>query len=270
MITAGCDVGSLAGKTIAITGKGGSGKTMLTAIMTGLLARNSDLSILAIDADSSINLPYALGMEMEQTVAQIRQRIIEDPEARTEMKDKSMRTVMEEALENGKGFQLLVMGRPEGPGCFCSVNDLLRYGIDGLCKQFDVTLIDCEAGPEQVNRRVVKGVDDLIIVTDASLRGARVAGAIMEVIQRDESIRPARAELVINRFKGDDALITENARKWDLEILGRIPDDQNITEYDSVGRPLTDLPDTSPSVMAVRDICERILTQDQIIVSGRR
>ncbi len=247
------------GRTIAITGKGGSGKTMLTALMTGLLSRDNNRSVLSIDADSSINLPYALGMEVKQTVAQIRQRIIEDPDGRSEMKEKSMTTVMEEALEQGKGFQLLGMGRPEGPGCFCSVNDLLRYGIDSLCKKFDITLIDCEAGPEQVNRRVVKGVDDLIIVTDASLRGARVAGAIMEVIQRDASVKPGRASLVINRFNGDDALIAENAKKWGLEILGHIPDDWNITEYDSVGRPLNDLPDTSPSVKAVKEICERII-----------
>ena len=249
------------GRTIAITGKGGSGKTMLTAIMTGLLAKQKGLSILAIDADSSINLPYALGMEMKQTVAQIRQRIIEDPEERAEIKEKSMKTVMEEILEQGNGFRFLAMGRPEGPGCFCSVNELLKYGIDSLCRQFDITLIDCEAGPEQVNRRVVKGVDDLIIVTDASLRGARVAGAILEVIQRDASIRPSRRALVINRFKGDDSLIADNAEKWDLRIIGRIPEDRNITDYDAVGRPLIDLPEASPSVAAVGEICERILIQ---------
>ena len=249
------------GKRIAVTGKGGSGKTMLTAILTGLLAKNDDLSVLSIDADSSINLPYTLGMEMKQTVAQIRQTIIEDPEGRAEMKEKSMTTVMAEALEQGDGFQFLAMGRPEGPGCFCSVNDLLRYGIDNLSKQFDITLIDCEAGPEQVNRRVVNGVDDLIIVTDASLRGARVAGAIMEVIQRDETVRPARAGLVINRFNGNDSLIVEHAKKWGLEIFGRIPDDPNITEYDAVGKPLTDLPENSRSVTAVREICGRIVGQ---------
>ncbi len=251
------------GKRIAVTGKGGSGKTMLTAILTGLLAKDDDLSVLAIDADSSINLPYTLGMEMKKTVAKIRQTIIEDPKGRAEMKEKSMTTVMREALEQGAGFEFLAMGRPEGPGCFCSVNDLLRYGIDSLSKQFDITLIDCEAGPEQVNRRVVNGVDDLIIVTDASLRGARVAGAIMEVIQRDATVRPARAGLVINRFQGeDDALIAETAAKWGLEILGRIPDDRNITEYDAMGKPLIDLPDTSPSVTAIKDICGRIFAQD--------
>ncbi len=109
-----------------------------------------------------------------------------------------------------------------------------------------------------MNRRVVNGVDDLIIVTDASLRGARVAGSIMEVIQRDKTVRPSRASLVINRFTGDDALIKEKAGKWGLKILGRIPDDRNITDYDAVGEPLIQLPDNSPSVMAVKEICESL------------
>ncbi len=245
-------------KKIAITGKGGSGKTMLTAIMTKLLANKKDYELLAIDADSAVNLPYALGIETKGTVAEIRQQIIEDPEARAEIKDKNIRIVMEESLETGNGFHLLVMGRPEGPGCYCSINDLLRYGIENLSQQFDITLIDCEAGPEQVNRRVVKSVDVLIVVTDTSIRGARVADSILRVIQRDESIRPAAMGLVINRFKGDDELITESVKKWGLDIFGRIPEDQNITDYDASGKPIFNLPDTTPSVIAVAEMLTKL------------
>lgn len=245
-------------KKIAITGKGGSGKTMLTAIMTKLLANKKGIKLLAIDADSAVNLPYALGIETKRTVAEIRQQIIEDPEARAEIKDKNIRIVMEESLETGNGFHLLVMGRPEGPGCYCSVNDLLRYGIENLSQQFDITLIDCEAGPEQVNRRVVNGVDVLIIVTEPTTRGARVADSILGVIQRDESIRPAEMGLVINRFKGDDKPITESAAKWSLDVLGRIPEDQNITDYDASGKPIFNLPDTSPSVVAVGEMLKKL------------
>ncbi|UCC61283.1 MAG: AAA family ATPase, partial [Dehalococcoidia bacterium] len=129
------------GRKIAITGKGGSGKTMLTAIVTGLLAREEKLKVLAIDADSAVNLPYALGMEVNSTVAEIRRRIIEDPRAKREMENKHIRNVMTEALGSGKGFDLLVMGRPEGAGCYCAINDLLRYGIERLSEEFDVTLI---------------------------------------------------------------------------------------------------------------------------------
>ena len=245
-------------KKIAITGKGGSGKTMLTAIMTKLLAQNKDIKLLAIDADSAVNLPYALGIETKRTVAEIRQQIIEDPGARAEIKDKNIRIVMEESLETGNGFHLLVMGRPEGPGCYCSVNDLLRYGIENLSQQFDITLIDCEAGPEQVNRRVVKGIDVLLIVTEPTARGARVADSILGVIQRDESIRPAEMGLVINRFKGDDKLIMESADKWSLDIFGCIPEDQNITDYDASGKPIFNLPDNAPSVVAVAEMLTKL------------
>ena len=166
---------------------------------------------------------------------------------------------MEEILQAGKGFNLLVMGRPEGPGCYCSINDLLRYGIDRLVSQFDITLIDCEAGPEQVNRRVVKGVDLLIIVTDASMRGALVTRSIAEVIRRDEVARPAEVGVVINRLKGEDRLLADSTSEWGLDIIGHIPEDTNVSEYDAVGKPLVDLPDTSPSVVAIAGILDRIL-----------
>jgi len=246
------------GKKIAITGKGGSGKTMLAAIMTKLLAKRGDLKILAIDADSSINLPYTLGVKVDKTVSEIRWKVITDPQAKAELEDRPIKEVLTEAIKEGAGFKLLVMGRPEGPGCYCGVNELMKYGIDSIAQQFDITLIDCEAGPEQVNRRVVKGVDLLIIVTDTSLRGSQVAGSIMEVIQRDAEIRPAQTGLVINRFKGDDKLIRENAAKWGLQILGHVPDDENITQYDSTGKPIIDLPDDSPSVIAVQGILQKM------------
>ncbi|MDD5092927.1 MAG: AAA family ATPase [Dehalococcoidia bacterium] len=246
------------GIKIAVTGKGGSGKTMLTALMTKLLAERKDLKILAIDADSAINLPYALGTNFTKTVAELRRYIIEDPSAKDEMQDKPIKAVMEQSLQTGKGFQLLVMGRPEGPGCFCGVNELLKHGIETLSKDFDVTLIDCEAGPEQVNRRVVKGVDFLIIVTDTSIRGAQVAGAITEVMERDKDIRPAHAGLVINRFKEDDKLIREIADRRGIEILAHIPEDPNITEYDGAGKPIIDLPNSSPSVLAVQELLRKM------------
>jgi CO dehydrogenase maturation factor len=246
------------GLKLAVTGKGGSGKTMLTAIMTGLLARRENLRILAIDADSAVNLPYALGMRVGTTVSDMRRNLIEDPEARAEIENKHIRNVMAESLEIGGGFDLLVMGRPEGPGCYCSVNDLLRYGIERLSQDYDMTLVDCEAGPEQVNRRVVRGVDVLIIVTDTSIRGVQVTGSIAEVVRQDETMGFTRTGLVINRFKGDDTLIAERAGQLGLQILGRIPEDDRVAEYDAVGRPLVDLPASAPSVIAVREILGRL------------
>jgi len=248
---------SMKAQKIAVTGKGGSGKTAITAIITGLLGKDGNQQILAIDADSSVSLSYALGIDVTKTVAEIRREVIEDPQARREVESRHIRDVMVDIVEKGKEFDLLSMGRPEGPGCFCGTNELLRYGIDSLSKQYDITLIDCEAGPEQVNRRVVNGVDFLIIVTDTSTRGMHAAKAINEVIQRD--MKSTKTGLVINKSRGTDQTITQMADEAGLEILGSVPDDDNLAEYDSLGKPIIDLPDTSPSVSAIQEILQRIV-----------
>lgn len=245
-------------RTIAVTGKGGSGKTILSAIIVKLLAKGKNLKILAIDADSAISLPYTLGIKVRKTIGEIRRQIIENPKARTEMENIHIRTVIANALEAGDGFHLLAMGRPEGPGCYCSVNDLLRYGIERLSKDFDLTIIDCEAGPEQISRRVAHGVDVLIIVTDATVRGIQAASLIRTIAQVDEVMKSTRVGLVINRVKKESNFIVETAQQSGMEILGYIPEDENITKYDLVGKPLIELSDTCPSVVAVQGILEKM------------
>lgn len=237
---------------IAVTGKGGSGKTALTAIATGLLAKEPSRRVLAIDADSAAGLPFALGVQVHKTVAQVRREVIQDPGARRELESKHIREAMREILEAGSGFDLLSMGRPEGPGCFCGTNDLLRYGIDALSQQYDITLIDCEAGPEQVNRRVVNGVDLLLIVTDGSARGMHAAKSINEVVRRE--MDSTRAGVVLNKFKAENALIEGMAAESGLDILGRVPEDGALAACDALAKPLTDLPDTSAAVAAVREL----------------
>ncbi len=245
-------------KTVAVTGKGGSGKTSFVTIMVKLFTRDKNLNILAIDADSAMSLPYTLGIKTGKTIGEIRRQIIEDPRARNEIENIHIRTVIADALEPGDGFHLLAMGRPEGPGCYCSVNDLLRYGIERLSKDFDLTIIDCEAGPEQISRRVAQGVDVLIIVTDATVRGIQAASLIKTTAQVDQVMRSTRVGLVINRLKHESNFIIETAQHSGLEILGYIPEDENITKYDLVGEPLINLPDTSPSVLAVQGILEKM------------
>ena len=245
-------------RKIAITGKGGSGKTAISAILIELLARDGNQSILAIDADSSGGLPFALGMNVKKTVTEIRQDMIEDPYARDEIYKRQMSDVMSDIVEQGNGFHLMAMGRPEGPGCYCTTNELLRYGIDRLANRYDITIVDCEAGPEQVNRRVINGVDLLIIVTDISTRGIHAATEINAVVQRDIDMASVRTGLIINKFKGGNTVITGMAEKAGLNILGFVPDDDKLAEYDSLGKPIIDLPETSLSIHAIRQILQKL------------
>lgn len=246
------------GKVIAVTGKGGTGKTTLASIMLTIMVRRGNSGILAIDADSATSLPQALGMKVRRNVGDIREEIITIPEIRSKLKDTHIRTTIADILEPGAGFHLLAMGRPEGPGCFCAVNDLLRYGIETLSRDFALTVVDCEAGPEQINRRVIQNIDTLIIVTDTSVRGMQTAGLIRHVAQIDQAVRFSRIGLVINRMKEERKAITQAAQQIGIDILGYLPEDENITKYDLVGKPIIELPDNSPSIMAVEKILAKI------------
>ena len=243
-------------KVIAVTGKGGTGKTMLSSLMIRLLSREAGARVLAIDADSAISLPYALGMDVGRTLSEVRAEIIEDPVARKRVVDSHVKTAISDVVMHGNGFDLLVMGRPEGPGCYCGLNDLLRYGIESLSKEFDVTVVDGEAGPEQINRRVLQSIDTLLVLTDISARGFQTAGVIQGIAKTGATV--GQTGLVVNRFREGSILADEVTRKLGLKTIGYIPEDENITECDLVGKPIVDLPDTSPSVEAVRSILGKI------------
>lgn len=244
---------------IAVTGKGGTGKTILAALIVGLLARAEGKRILAIDADSAVSLPHALGLPVNRTVGDIREELINDPAAKRRIEDIPMGDVIASVLGSSQNVSLLVMGRPEGPGCFCMLNDLLRYGIETLSRDFDVTVIDCEAGPEQVNRRVVRSVDTLVIVSDTSVRSMNTAAVIKRVAEGSGEVRPSTIGLVVNRMKtGSEIVVADAVQRTGLNVLGYIPEDENITGYDMAGKPVTDLPDDSPAVVAVRRILQEL------------
>ena len=247
-------------KVIAVTGKGGTGKTMLAALMVRILSREAGAKVLAIDADSAISLPYALGMKVRKTLSEVRVEIIEDPAVRKGVMNRHVQTVIADIVEHGDGLDLLVMGRSEGPGCYCGINDLLRYGIESLSDEFDVTIVDGEAGPEQINRRVLQSIDTLIIITDTSVRGFQTAGVIQRIAGAGAATRLGQKGLVVNRVKTIESYesVIEAVPKLRLKVFGHIPEDENITEYDLGGKPIIDLPGTSPSVEAVRDILKEI------------
>jgi CO dehydrogenase maturation factor len=215
--------------------------------------------ILAIDADSAMSLPYTLGLSVERTVSDLRKDVVGAGQLKKEMAEQPSRSIMGRLIVPGKGFDLLVMGRPEEPGCFCAVNDLLRYGIDCLIDDYDLTVIDGEAGPEQLNRRVLKSIDVLLVVADMSARSLETAAGIIKVAQgRSGDIRVGKAGLVLNRVRNDQPEQTL-IDKIGLDIAGSIPEDQTVNAYDRAGRSLWELPDDSPVPKAVRRILTKIV-----------
>jgi len=253
---------SSATRSIAICGKGGVGKTVLTALLTKVLV-GSNGKLLVVDADPVVGLPQALGVNVAKTMGDVSEEII--TAARTGGKKAKIEVVsmldymILEALVEVDGFALLAMGKREGPGCFCPVNDLLRDAIESLTQSFDIILIDGEAGVEQINRRVVRKVDTLLIVTDATIRGIQTAVLLNRVARKRKAKGSATIGLVLNRVRqGQEEQLRQAAEQAGLVAVGFIPEDENISRHDLAGKPILDLEDSSPSVVAVREIAKNL------------
>jgi len=191
-------------KIIAVCGKGGVGKTFLTAAMVKLLADREDTKILAIDADPSFGLAPALGVKVKKTVNDIRSDLIDTIKKGKRTGDKSellsrLDYEVFDALEESANLAVLAIGRPEDEGCYCQVNQLLKEIIEALSRNFDLVLIDGEAGVEQINRRVMQTVDDLVLITDTSAKGVNVVSAIKKLVDDRRAVECRRVGLVINR-----------------------------------------------------------------------
>lgn len=246
-------------KIIAVSGKGGIGKSTLAALITRVLSDKINHKILLVDADPSINLTLMLGLDANKTLTNLRERFVKSAEAAQEAMfgDKHIRdTIFEECLQDAGTFKLLTMGRPEGPGCFCSVNVLLRYGIESISKEFDVTIIDCEAGPEQINRRVTRNIDDLILVIEPTLRSVQTALYIKDVAESYGVQKSFSCNIILNKADKKNRIekIKFFLKKEGIEISGIVPMDENIAKYDVIGKSIFDLPGESPSVKSVRKI----------------
>ncbi len=248
--------------SVAMVGKGGVGKTALTVLLAKVLV-GSNGKLLVVDADPVVGLPQALGARVGKTMGDVSEEIISA--ARTGGKKAKIEVVsmldymVLEALVELDGFALLAMGKREGEGCFCPVNDILRDALKSLSGSFDIILIDGEAGVEQVNRRVTEKVDVLLTVTDPTIRGVQTAALIHDVAQKRKTQEVARMGLVITRVReGQEAHLRRAAQDAGLEIVGLIPEDRNITERDLAGKPLFEIEDTSPSVVAVREMAGKL------------
>jgi len=246
-------------KVIAITGKGGTGKTAITTLLIRHLTKTNKV-VLAIDADPDTNLPETLGCEVAKTVGDMKQFMQDErdnlpPDIN---KESILESKIYEILEEMPKYDLIVMGRPEGSGCYCYVNNLLRGILDRFVKNYDVVIIDTEAGLEHFSRKMIRDVDDLIVVTDGSRRGLRTAERIRDLTEElDTNVK----NIVVVANKVTDTNRTEIERTADelnLELIGTVPVDSVIAERDLKGIPLFDLPDDSVAVQEVDKIAKKL------------
>ena len=248
-------------KVIAVCGKGGTGKTAFTAMMhTALLQSGKAGKLLLIDADPAMGLMHALGVGVRRTMGQVREEIIATARRRKEEEKVQLADKLDymalEALTELDDFALLAMGRTETLGCYCPVNSLLRGTIETLSESFDTILIDGEAGVEQINRQVMRRADTMMIISDATSRGIQTAGLIKELVRGERVMECDKMGLVFNRVHGNEDLLRRAADEMDMEVFGCIPQDEEIAYHDLLGKPLTDLPNTSRALGAVREIVE--------------
>lgn len=249
-------------KIVAVCGKGGVGKTSISALMVKLLANGGSKRVLAIDADPAIGLAMSLGVKVQKTVDDIRKALISDIKSDTSSRDKSkMIKALDfeifSALEQEKGFSLLAIGRPEDEGCFCKVNSLLKEIIIDLAGKFDVVLIDGEAGIEQINRRVMKTVDSLILVSDTSAKGISVANTIAGVASENKAVDYETMGLVLNRVRNLSE-VDEIRKRTSLDVYGWITDDDLIRSHDFEGTPLLHLPENSSTLEVISIILKKL------------
>jgi len=244
-------------KSIALCGKGGVGKTSVSALMLKHLAGRKNLKILAIDADPAVGLCTALGIKIRKTVDDIRNDLINSIK-KGESQDKAATLNMLDyelfdALTQYDNIGLLAIGRPESEGCFCKVNSLLKDIIQDLAKNFDIVLIDGEAGVEQINRRVMKTVDHLIMVSDTSAKGVNVAQTIKHLARDNQAVNYKSMGMILNRVR--DQQEVENIKNHaSLDILGWLPEDELIREFDFHGRSFLDYPDTATAYKTIDGI----------------
>lgn len=243
---------------IAVSGKGGTGKTLVSTLLIGRFKELDLGSLLAIDADPDSNLAESLGVTFERTIGDLRERLKDEIPPGVEKKKYLEGKVFEITIET-EGFDLLVMGRPEGPGCYCAVNHMLRDIIDMTTDAYDYTIVDAEAGLEHLSRRTTQNVDTMLIVTDPSKKGFQTARRINE-LARELEIRFDNCYLVLNRVKPDNVdAMNEQAVLTGIEMIGSIPEDEFVAKYELEGKPLIGLPKNSKAYVAVSDITERII-----------
>lgn len=243
-------------KTIAISGKGGSGKTTVAAMMTRFVGRVCRKSTLAVDADPNACLGLALGIEPARTVADIRDDAVEK---RLQVspgmsKMRAFEYGIQQLVEESQGFDLLTMGHPEGPKCYCAANNMLRSYLDSLGDSYEFVVIDNEAGMEHLSRTTTNDVDWLYIVSEPTPMGTLTARRIA-ALARSLPISIAHIGVLWNKVDGRGAPQAEDG----LPVAGEIPYDESVAEACQMGHTVFQLPDDNAALVAVCEVVSKNL-----------
>ena len=250
---------SAAPRTIAVAGKGGTGKTTFCGMLVRWLADSKKGHILAVDADPNSNLNEVLGAPAPITLGEIRENMQEKGGGETLPAGMTKHDYMEfmfgDALVEESGYDLLVMGRTQGAGCYCYVNGVLRTQIDRYSGSYSYIVVDNEAGLEHISRGTLPGVDVLLLISDCSRRGIQAAGRLAQMAH-DMKLEPGVMKLIVNRAPegGLSAGVLEEIAAQKLDLLGVLPQDETVFRYDSDGVPSSTVPDDAPVKQALKKI----------------
>jgi len=254
------------GFTIAVAGKGGTGKTSLAGLTIRYLTEKKKGAVLAVDADANANLHDVLGVNVHATVGRLRETSLEAikstaPRPGGMSMEQLFDYQIQQAIIEASGFDLLVMGRPEGAGCYCAANNIIRKYMDKLADTYPFTVMDNEAGLEHLSRRTTQDTDLLLIISDSSIRGVMTAGRIGELVH-ELNLNVKRTVLIVNRVQegtqGDPSL-QQAIKQQNVEFAGFVPADDLIFEYDLNGKPLIQLPADSKALSGYYGILDKLI-----------
>jgi CO dehydrogenase maturation factor len=251
--------------TIAVAGKGGTGKTTLAGLLIRRLAEGKAGPILAIDADPASNLNTVLGLPLDKTVGDVREETSEKARANLLEAGIAKRDLLDYEINSsvveGVGVDLLAMGRPEGPGCYCAANNMLRAIIDSIADSYPWVVIDNEAGLEHLSRRTTRDVDLLLIVSDATVRGITTAGRVAALLT-ELNTKVGKHYLIVNRAgSGLTRELHDAISEHGLDLLAVLPDDPLVAALDAAGRPIVELPSDSVMAVAMAPVVDTVLAQ---------
>ena len=252
--------------TLSVVGKGGSGKTIITTLLAKSISKGYDFKILLIDADPTHpHLSHMVNLIPEKSLEKLRIDVIDEILTKAKDFDKVAENIDFEvynAITENKDFSLFSIGQPEGPGCFCPSNTLLRKVIGSISKDFDIVLIDCEAGLEQINRMVIESVDILLIVSDISIRSVETAAAIRDSAKKFTKYKDLG--IILNRVKGNINQIKNKLKDLSLALWIEVPEDEAITEFELKGKPIISINEKSKSMIAVNKLVKHVFDKIDI------